>query len=387
MKLAYVGDFHNHGTTVTTTGTPLVYLLSELDFVDSVDVYCPPINLNVEKTFIPENVNIVVTYDPERSLSTLNLFKIDWKKYDMVLFNIIPTMFGKSSLINLIGTIVPYSLTKLGFKNVRVILHNSTHTNDVERLGYRSRKDKIRRVVLSVVEKLTFNNVKIYFPLKLYVNAIRSQNKRSRVEHIDMKYLEGITTVYLNGKNKEKFLTRKKRIGNVPVVLLHGYWGPQKNLDLALSKLTAIRNRGVKFHLVLSGGMNKKFPGYKEYFEKLIKKYNSTIDEFCGYVVESEILPLFLRTDIVLIPYNTPGGHSGVLETALFFERKVICISYPEYVEQSEGHDNVTMTDYDRLEEVLEKCFLSLPIEVEKSQVSIYNKMEKAKEAIKVLLK
>ncbi len=54
MKIAYIGDFINHGTSLQTSGTPLVIILSRMENVASIDVYCPKINKVTEEFQIPK---------------------------------------------------------------------------------------------------------------------------------------------------------------------------------------------------------------------------------------------------------------------------------------------------------------------------------------------
>lgn len=384
MHIAYVGNFHNFGYAVASITTAMVYLTSELKEVESIDVFCAYPNIKSEKTFIPDNVRIKPTFDPSRPLSTLNLYGINWKNYDRVIFNIFPTSFGKSSVLNMFGLLAPYILTKLGNRNIRVVYHNSTFTNDVEKLGYNSRIDRFKKLILSRVEMRMFKSVPTYMPLKGYVNTILSKNKKALVHFIDMRYFEGVPTIYMNALSKNKNIERSEN--SKKTVLLYGYWGPQKNLEFALKTLSELRKEGLAFHLVLSGGFNSNFPDYIGYFDELVKKYSSTIDENIGYVAEKDILKLFLRSDLVVIPYNTPGGHSGVLETSITFNNTVLCIRHPEYEEQSSGFDNIILTDTTQFYGLLK---ISLKVNNKrnsKKSVDISEKLNYAVDSVRQLL-
>jgi glycosyltransferase involved in cell wall biosynthesis len=357
MHIAYVGNFHNFGHSAANTTTAMVYLMSELKEVESIDVFCAYPNTNIEETFIPDKVKIIPLFNAKNPLSTINLYRIKWKKYDTVIFNILPTVFGKSSLLNMIGLISPYILKKLGNRNIRVVYHNSTFTNDIEKLGYNSPTDRIRKIILSMVEMRMFTSLPVYMPLKIYVNKILDINNKALVKYIDMRYFEAIPTIYINSFTRNKFIERGKNPNKT--ILLHGYWGPQKNLEFALENLMKLRNAGIKFHLILSGCVNSNFPAYVAHFNQLVKKYSMVIDERLGYISEKNIMKLFLFSDLVVIPYNVPGGHSGVLETAIFFDTQVICINHPEFAEQASGLNGVILTDpyhfYNNLKIYLER--------------------------------
>lgn len=385
MKIAYIGNFHNYGNSLSTAGTALVYLMSELKEVESVDVFCASPNNKMEETFVPDKVRIIPTFCPSKPFSILNLYAIRWKNYDRVIFNILPTVFGKSVFMNMLGLISPYVLTKFGNKNIRVVYHNSTFTNDVERLGYDSQIDSIKKAILSIVEMRMFTSLQVYMPLKMYVEKILIRNSKAFVKSVDMRFIEAIPTIYINGLSKSKFVERCN--GSSLTILLHGYWGPQKNLELALKTLFDLKNEGIEFHLILSGSINEKFPDYKDEFNELVEKYLGTNDEILGHIPEKDILKLFLRSDLVVIPYNTPGGHSGVLETAIAFGNSVLCIRYPEYEEQSAGFDDIILTDPDNFYEHLKMYLKENILYNRKASVSISEKINHAVDSMRQLLK
>ena len=384
VHIAYVGNFHNFGNSLATATTAMVYLTSELKEVESIDVFCAYPTLEGEESFIPDKVNIIPTFDPKRPLSTLNLYGIKWKKYDIVIFNILPTSFGQSPLLNLLGLLAPYILTKRDNRNIRVVYHNSTFTNDVEKLGYNSRIDRFKKFILSKVEMRIFTSVPTYMPLKIYVEKILSKNKKALVKYIDMRYLEGVPTIYMNALSKNKFIERNEN--SKKIVLLHGYWGPQKNLEFALKNLSELRRQGIEFYLILSGGFNSNFPSYADYFNELVKKYSNVIDERIGYVAEKDILKLFLRSDLVVIPYNTSGGHSGVLETSITFNNTVLCIRHPEYEEQSLGFNNIILTDPEHFYELLKISLKEINQRNSETSVDISKKLNHAVNSIRQLL-
>ncbi|MEM4115060.1 MAG: hypothetical protein QXP59_03530, partial [Saccharolobus sp.] len=71
MKIAYVGDFINHGKSLQTTGTPIVILLSLLKEVDAIDVYCPVQNKFIEDFALPKKVKLLPLYKYDSPLSIL----------------------------------------------------------------------------------------------------------------------------------------------------------------------------------------------------------------------------------------------------------------------------------------------------------------------------
>ncbi len=383
MRLAYIGNFINHGKSLVTVGSAIVYALSELSEVESIDVYCHVPNADQEDGYVPDKVNVLPLYDSQKPFSTLNLYSIDWKKYDSVIFNLLPTVFGRSSLINLIGLTAPVALTKLGNRNIKIIYHNSTITNDLEKLGYNSSKDLIRKYVLSRIERLIFRTIPTFMPVRLYVEKVMEKVKGAKVRYVNLRYLEGLASIFINRSDKMERIEKPSNPMPLRIVLLHGYWGPQKNLELAMKTLMDLREEGYYFHLVLSGRINTSFPSYAEELQRMVEKYSSIIGERVEYVPEKDIMWLFLRSDLVLIPYNTPGGHSGVLETAITFDNRVVCVNHPEYAEQSDGLSNVVLCGEQDLPQKLREYFGT---HLETISIEVSGKIERAKENLRVIL-
>lgn len=382
MKLAYVGDFFNHGGLLYTFGTSVVILLSLLNDVDSIDVFCPEENEETEEFELPSKVKLFGFYRYDNVRSILRLLKVQWKNYNIVLFNMLPTGFGNGTLSNATALLVPILLVKfLRQKNIRVIYHNSVFTNDVGTLGYNSAFDKIRSFFLGIVEKSLFKNLDTFVLLDLYKERIDKSIGENRVRVLNSIYLEAITSIYINKVMDLEFLNVRK--SDIPTVLMHGSWGPQKNIELGLSALKELKEKGIKFKLVISGGFNHHFPKYGRKFNELLYLYSDIVDEYLGPIAERDIMKIFLNANLLLLPYNTPGGHSGVLEQAIFFEVPTIAIDFPEYREQVSDSANVKLVNTESFSSVLATYLKSLE---DRQNINIRDKIIMASANVKELI-
>lgn len=352
MRIAYIGDFINHGKSLKTFGTSLIILLSLRTEVSSIDVYCPQENEEVEKFVQPQKVNIVGNYNYNDPLSIIKILKMPWASYDKVIFNLLPTGFGNGIFSNMTALILPLFLTTiLRKKQIVVIYHNSVFTNDVKALGYDSLTDKIKAFYLGIVERFMFKNVKTFVLLKLYKDRIDYCIGKNKVKVYNADFVESMSTVYINNIFSSNKITKSHSI--TPTILMHGYWGPQKNLGFALSVFRSLKEKGYKFKLVISGGLNHHFSNFKADFKSTLELYQDVIDAYLGYVTEKDIMEIFMDTDLIVLPYNTPGGHSGVLEQAMFFEVQTIAFDFPEYREQTSGNPLVKLIKPSELNETL----------------------------------
>ena len=382
MKIAYVGDFINHGKSLASAGASIIFLLSTLEEVESIDVFCPNENEDAEIISLHPKIKLIRSYKYDNAFSLLRLLKLRYTSYDKIIFNVLSTSFGNSSITNAIGISIPIVLSKiLGVNNVEVIYHNSVLTNDISKLGYTSRFDRLRARVLRIIESTLFKNVTTYVLLELYKRRIDQVLKKNKVKVLNAKYLEAISTVFLNGYQEKEKITLS-HVKSIPQVILHGNWGPQKNIELAISSLDKIRDCGIAFNLSITGGISHHFPEYEQHFLNVLKRYNF-VNCYKGPVEEAKIFDIFFTADLLLLPYNTPGGHSAVLEQAIFFEIPAIAIDFPEYREEADGEYNVILCEKFEFYRNIEK---NLNVHGNDRVIEIRNKIEKVKQNVKILL-
>ncbi len=382
MKVAYIGDIINHGKSLQTIGTSVIVLLSILKEVESIDVFCPNENEKVEHFELPHKVKINEFYRYDDAISILRFLRINWNNYDQVIFNILPTGFGNGTLSNALALIVPIAL-RIIFKqeNIKVIYHNSVFTNNIRALGYNSVIDRIRYIFLRMVERILFKNVTTFVLLNLYKQKIDDSIGKSKVNFLNGRYLEAAATLYLNEQMDIENLEVEEK--ETPTILMHGYWGPQKNIELGLSELKKLKENGAEFRLVISGGLNHHFPEYEAKFLELLHSYSDIIDKYLGPVPEKDIMKIFLNANLLLLPYNTPGGHSGVLEQAIFFEIPTIAIDFPEYREQAMGTENVIFKSVGELNSNLLNKHLMIH---SKLKIKVRNKIQESVRNIQDIL-
>ena len=385
MKIAYIGDFINHGKFLVPTGTSLVLLLSEIPDVEVIDVYCPKLNAETESFKEPEKTKIIESYEYDNPLSIVKLLHVRAKYYDKIIFNIMPTAYGNSNLSNLAGLLIPIVLGIFFRKNnIEVIYHNSVYTNDISKLGYDSYYDKLRSLILGLVEREIFKSLRTFVFLQRYKDKITKKIGKNKLRVLNGRYLEAMTTVYLNGIYCHDYFTLSRK-DQIPIILMHGSWGPQKNIELGLSALSELRKEGLNFDLIISGAINHHFEEYEKQFNLLLEKSNEISKQYLGFVKEVDILNLFSRADLLILPYNTPGGRSAVLEQAIFFEVPTIAICFPEYREQTKGIDFVRLIDSgDSLKLIAKEILRSSP--VRKFKINVKEKMQEAVNNIKKLL-
>ena len=355
LKLGIVSNILNHGNTYDEWSTSFVIALSKIERVGSITIYCPRSNGGNEIN-LPKKCKIVPIIDYDKPFSILSLSgKINREKFDQVIVISGPTAFGNGILSNLFGMLLPLSLLYRQNKKVKIINQGSTLTHDVRSLGYDGIFNSIKWYIVKTIEKYIFRHVKTYFQLKYYCEKVEENFGQRYVGGLlSSDYIDALATVYMNNMDEEDHIIRH-RSPNQTGILLHGFWGPQKDPETALMSVRDLKLRYPEVHLTVSGGINIHFPDFKEYFKSLLKKYEDIIDNYLGYVDEKDLTQLFLENEIVLMPYHASGGQSGVLEMASFFENVVVCSDFPEFREEKKS-DLVFLTDLDHFKQTLFKA-------------------------------
>lgn len=337
MKIAYFGNIINHGIPLAAWGTGFLMSLSNQPRVDSITIFCPERDSVEQPVSYPPNFIIrpIIQYD--NPLSILKVLRyIHSGDFDLVFFNLNATSLGAGSLINLLALSAPWIVSRVLKLKTFLLYHSSVLTTNSKKLGYNSLYDLFRMTIVKLIESILFVSVDTFVLLRIYKAKIDFKLRKNKVHLLSLSFLEPLPTLYFNFCDHMPDSLRREKSCSSPTILLHGFWGPQKNLELALEILASLKNDGLRFRVVLSGAINPHFSGYLSHYQALVDQYHDVIDELKGFVAERDILKLFLDADLLLLPYKVAGGHSGVLEIGFFFETNIIGITHQEYEEKAE---------------------------------------------------
>lgn len=346
-------NIFNHGHTYDEWSTSFIIGMSKISWVNNITLIVPPSNGGNE-IILPKKCKVLDIMDYEKPLRMSRLvLKIMKIPGDPVIVVYGPTAFGSKSLSNLIGMLLPILISKIAHKNVKIINQGSVYTHDVESLGYDTLFDKLRKSTVLFIEKFVYSRIKTYFQLDYYKNIVSQKiGKKCVAGVIKSDYIDPIATLSINGMDSLEHISRNKKGAKINI-LLHGFWGPQKDPKVALEAISKLKKNYLNICLTVSGGINNHFPGYEVHFNNLLLKYDCIIDKYLGYVNEKDLVSLFLNNEIVLMPYRVSGGQSGVLEMASFFENIVVCTDLPEFREERKS-DLIILTDLSNFDQSIQ---------------------------------
>lgn len=333
MRGALVSTIYGHGNILSEFGTAMALAMERIDSFDELFIFTPISEANVSR-FKP-STKVIQKINTSKASSYLELYHSLRKgNFDVIVINSMPTSQGSSLISNFLYILIPLFLPNQIRKKVRIVYHNSPFLNDIAKLGYRGIKSLLQTYILKLLEKKIFRNIRTFFLLETYAKKIRDQIPDAKVDSIQGKNIAVFSALYLNGKLDSPLLEADPPQSGVPVVLLYGFWGPQKDLRTALKAIQSLRDGPNSFTTYLAGGTNVHFKKNVEWYENILEEFSGTLDTVTGYVEEDQTTDLFLKSNIIILPYRAVGGFSGVLSHAMFYGLTIIVPKYKEYVEQ-----------------------------------------------------
>lgn len=277
-------------------------------------------------------------------------FRILRLKPDVVHFNLHMAVFGHSRLVNFVGLSLPFLCRLIGFKTL-VTLHNLTEKINVEKTGFKD--TATNRFGAFIATKLLSMSSAVTLTVKSYVGAFRRRYKCKNVLWIP------------HGTGKITYTNGGHRVSNSETILYFGHSGPYKDLELLLKtfKVVERRNNGIK--LVIAGDSHPNYPGFLEQFRSGNDFHNV---EFRGYVPEHGLRSLFQEANVVVLPYHTCTGTSGVAHLASSFGTPMVATDLPEFRELAEEGCGLLLAPHcpdalaDKIEEIIDNPGLTVKL-------------------------
>jgi glycosyltransferase involved in cell wall biosynthesis len=230
---------------------------------------------------------------------------------DLVHFNLHMMSWGKNKISNFLGAITPYLVKVLLRKKVVVTLHNIVEATNLEELGIS--KNKITLFFASIATKFLLKADKIVVTLERFRRILEKKYKADNV----MRILHGTL-----GRR-----VKKLRVGG-KTILTFGFWRKNKNLPLLIDVFRELSKKDRNVKLIVAGSSHPNFPGYLENLREMYGKMENII--FTGYVPENKLQTLFTSSTVIVLPYATATGTSGVVHLAISYGKPIIVSDLPE---------------------------------------------------------
>ena len=243
--------------------------------------------------------------------------------------------WGSGALVSMIGAALPL-LLRLSGQRVMTTLHVVPDNAGLDQLGI--------KVGLAA-------RIGIWLALWLYLRShLVTVTLRSMQERLQDSF-GGANVVHVEHGTYGALVDTVPNPG--PRVLAFGFWGSSKDPALVADAVEGLRSLGVNAELVLAGGAH---PYYPEVYQQLVERYRERCYvTFTGYVPEDQLPKLFTSAAVVVLPYRTNTGASGVLNLCRSYGRPVVISADGALLEQveQEGGEALTFVDQAQLTQVL----------------------------------
>lgn len=219
---------------------------------------------------------------------------------DVVWFNLLFSTFGNHPVAAFTGLTAP-AMTRMAGFYTHVTLHHLMDNIDLTDAGVRS--PRLYRLAGKIATRmlLAANSVSVLLPAyrRTLIEKYRGENVHFRSHGI------------LSARPEYPDFSLR---GNPHRVLAFGKWGTYKRLELLIEAFKKLAKRVPDCKLVIAGANHPQTPGYVESIAASVQ--DDPRIEFTGYVAEENIAPLFRSATVLVLPYSSATGSSGVAHLA-----------------------------------------------------------------------
>ena len=242
---------------------------------------------------------------------------------DVVWYNLLFSTFGNahSPLAAFAGTCLP-ALTRLRGYYTHVTLHHLMEHVDLADAGIRS--PRLYRFAGSLATRILLmaNSVSVLLPAyrRTLMENYRGENIHFRAHGI------------LSGRPEYPDFSQR---GDPHRILAIGHWGTYKRLELLLEAFERISSRFPDARLIIAGDNHPMAPGYLESVRQRVNGHPRI--EFLGYVPEEKIPEVYRRASLLVMPYSSATGSSGIAHQACEYGVPIVCADIPDFLEMAEN--------------------------------------------------
>ena len=242
-------------------------------------------------------------------------------KPDVVWFNLLFSTFGGRPLPAFAGLTTP-ALSRLRGYYTHVTLHHLMDNINLKDAGVRFPRIYRAAGYTATRMLLMANSVSVLLPAYR-----RTLMQRYSGENVHFR-AHGILSARPDAPNYSLRGNPEHRI------LAFGKWGTYKRLELLIDAFAELSKKMANVKLVIAGSNHPMTPGYVESVAQ--KVGNRRNIEFTGYVDEERIPELFRTASVMVMPYSSATGSSGVAHLACEYGVPIISAGVMDFKEMAE---------------------------------------------------
>lgn len=233
-------------------------------------------------------------------------------KPDAVLYNLQFMKFGDQKIPAALGLFSPW-ITKLMKVKTIVLLHNIMEAVDLSSAGFTENKWKAKafNFIGETLTRVVLKAGQVAVTIQKYVDILEEKYDARNVvliPHGTFEIPEEPSYELNEGPLK---------------IMTFGKFGTYKKVEVLIEAVEKVRAvTGQDLEIVIAGTDNPNTPGYL----KTVEEKYSHVEQltFTGYVEEEEVPVIFSESAMVVFPYTSTTGSSGVLHQAGSYGKAVV---------------------------------------------------------------
>lgn len=227
---------------------------------------------------------------------------------DLVWFNLGASIFGKSPLSNVSGSLTPMFTKQMGLPTV-VTLHELVEFTDLRALN--APGGSFAHWGARLLTTLATQADVVCLTLHHYA------------ERLALRQME-CTHIPIGAYHEPELLDES----NSQELLFFTTLAPFKGLELLVDAFCRLRKRYPRLKLNIAGAVHTRFPTYAR--ELKVRLAGMEGINWLGQIPEDQVRHLFKKAQIVVVPYSASTGSSSVLYQAATWGRAVIASDLEE---------------------------------------------------------
>jgi glycosyltransferase involved in cell wall biosynthesis len=239
-----------------------------------------------------------------------------------VLFNLQFATFGGAKIPATLGLSAPKLVRMAGFPTM-VLLHNIMETVDLRNAGYAGNPvmEAIMRTAGNLITRLILSVDKVALTIPKYVEILTA------------KYHATNVLLAPHGSFEERLdLPSLDLPPGLRQIMTFGKFGTYKKVEMMFDAYQLLLERGyTDLEIVIAGSDSPNAAGY---LDAMRTKYAHLPNvRFTGYVAETDVPRIFGDAAVVIFPYTSTTGSSGVLHQAGAYGKAVVLPNIGDFAE------------------------------------------------------
>jgi len=316
MKLAIVTAYPPSKVTLNEYAYHLVKHFRQKERITEIVLLTDKTEGKKDITFIEEGCKITVKecWKFNSYLNIINVTKaINNTQPDAVLFNLQFMKFGDKKIAAALGLLLPLVCKLKHIPNI-VLLHNILEEVDLDAAGFTSNKllQKAYGFIGATLTKLLLQSDTVVVTMQKYVDILEKKYNAKNVFLIPHGTFEV-------SKETPDFSIRNRPLQ----IMTFGKFGTYKKVESLIEAVEKVRKTTrLDLEVVIAGTDSPNAPGYLASVQEDYKHVPQL--RFTGYVEENDVSKLFKESAVVVFPYTSTTGSSGVLHQAGSYGKAVV---------------------------------------------------------------